>query len=92
MDYGGSWVNKILSFDNVFDSAAMLFVTATTEAWLPLLIDTWNAVGPGYKPLPNNNRWWAVYFQVFFFIGNLCMLNMFIGLIVNTYQEAKSKA
>ncbi|CAD8064649.1 unnamed protein product [Paramecium sonneborni] len=92
MDNGGSWVNKILGFDNVFDSALTLFVTATTEAWLPILIDTWSSRGKDLVPINNHNRWWAVYFQVFFFIGNICMLNMFISLVVNTYQETKIKA
>ncbi|CAD8145327.1 unnamed protein product [Paramecium pentaurelia] len=92
MDNGGSWINKILGFDNVFDSALTLFVTATTEAWLPILIDTWSSRGKDLAPINNHNRWWAVYFQVFFFIGNICMLNMFISLVVNTYQETKIKA
>ncbi|CAD8076090.1 unnamed protein product [Paramecium sonneborni] len=92
MDNGGSWINKILGFDNVFDSALTLFITATTEAWLPILIDTWSSRGKDLVPINNHNRWWAVYFQVFFFIGNICMLNMFISLVVNTYQETKIKA
>ncbi|CAD8060541.1 unnamed protein product [Paramecium primaurelia] len=92
MDNGGSWVNKILGFDNIFDSALTLFVTATTEAWLPILIDTWSSRGKDLAPINNHNRWWAVYFQVFFFIGNICMLNMFISLVVNTYQQTKIKA
>lgn len=62
MDNGGSWVNKILGFDNVFDSALTLFVTATTEAWLPILIDTWSSKGKDLAPINNHNRWWAAYF------------------------------
>ena len=38
LDHGGSWVNRILGYDNIFDSALTLFVTATTEAWLELLV------------------------------------------------------
>ncbi|CAD8153287.1 unnamed protein product [Paramecium pentaurelia] len=92
MDYGGSWVNRILGYDNIFDSALTLFITATTEAWLELLVNTWSARGVDLTPVNNHNRWWAVYYQVFFFIGNICMLNMFISLVVETYQQTKIKA
>ncbi|CAD8070112.1 unnamed protein product [Paramecium sonneborni] len=92
LDHGGSWINRILGYDNIFDSALTLFVTATTEAWLEILIHTWSARGVDLTPQNNNNRWWAVYFQVFFFIGNICMLNMFISLVVETYQQTKIKA
>lgn len=37
LDFGGSWVSQTLSYDNIFDSICVLFVTATTEAWLPIL-------------------------------------------------------
>lgn len=56
MDNGGSWVNRILGFDNIFDSALTLFVTATTEAWLPILIDTWSSSGKDLAPINNYNR------------------------------------
>ncbi|KAM3128562.1 hypothetical protein pb186bvf_019330 [Paramecium bursaria] len=79
-------------FDNVFDSALSLFVISTSEGWLLLLEETMAAKGLDKVPEENHDRTWAIYYQVFFFIGNLCMLNMFIGLVVNTYQEAKLKA
>lgn len=62
MDYGGSWVNRILGYDNIFDSALTLFITATTEAWLELLVNTWSARGVDLTPVNNHNRWWAVYY------------------------------
>lgn len=92
MDNGGSWINKIFGYDNIFDSVLTLFITATTEGWLFLLVDAWSARGIDLTPINNNNRWWSVYFQIFFFIGNICMLNMFISLVVDTYQKTKIKA
>ena len=38
MDYGGSWINKILSFDTIMESIGILFVTATTDGWLLIVI------------------------------------------------------
>ncbi|CAD8095701.1 unnamed protein product [Paramecium sonneborni] len=91
-DYGGSWINQILTFDSIFSSILTLFCVATSENWIPLQIQAWNAVGIKKQPISSNNRSFAVYFQIFFFLGFLCLLNMFIGLIVNAYQEAKMKA
>lgn len=62
MDYGGSWINKILGYDNIFDSILTLFVTATTEAWVPLLVNAWSARGVDLMPENNHNRWWIIYF------------------------------
>ncbi len=45
MDYGGNWVNQGVNYDDVIESVLMLFLSSTTEAWLPLLVSTWNAVG-----------------------------------------------
>lgn len=92
MDWGGSWVNQILSFDSMMSSVCFLFIVATTEGWLPLLVYAWDAVGDNEQPEEGHNRLWAIYFLVFFFIGNVCMLNMFIGLVVSAYNEAKAKA
>ncbi|CAK89639.1 unnamed protein product (macronuclear) [Paramecium tetraurelia] len=91
-DYGGSWINQILTFDTIFSSILTLFCVATSENWIPLQIQAWNAVGINRQPISSNNRTFSVYFQIFFFLGFLCLLNMFIGLIVNAYQEAKMKA
>ena len=62
MDNGGSWVNKVLGYDNIFDSILTLFVTATTESWLEIMITAWSARGENLTPENNHNRWWAVFF------------------------------
>ncbi|CAD8074658.1 unnamed protein product [Paramecium sonneborni] len=92
MDYGGSWQKHRLGFDNILDSALTLFVTVTSEGWSPIMEQIWSIRGQNKTPEENYNRYWAIYFQVIFFIGNTCMLNMFIGLVVSTYDESKLKA
>ncbi|CAD8058415.1 unnamed protein product [Paramecium primaurelia] len=92
MDYGGSWQKHRLGFDNILDSALTLFVIVTSEGWSPIMEQIWSIRGENQTPEENYNRYWAIYFQVFFFIGNTCMLNMFIGLVVSTYDESKLKA
>jgi hypothetical protein len=52
----------------------------------------WAATGVDHQPQHDHNRWWGTYFYLFIFIGNVCMLNMFISLVVHTYQESKEEA
>ncbi|CAK81751.1 unnamed protein product (macronuclear) [Paramecium tetraurelia] len=66
-----SWVNKILGFDNLFDSALTQFITATTEAWLPIFVDKWSFIGTNCALINNSIRWWAICFQMFFYV-NVC--------------------
>lgn len=47
MDYGGSWVNSSFGFDNIFDSLLSLFIVATSEGWISIVISAWSAVGVG---------------------------------------------
>ena len=47
MDYGGSWVNSSFGFDNIFDSLLSLFIVATSEGWLSIVISAWTATGEG---------------------------------------------
>ena len=35
---------------------------------------------------------WDLYFVGVFFVFNICVLNIFVGLIVETYLELKDKA
>ena len=92
MDFGGSWVNTVLNFDDIGKSIVVLFIVSTSEGWSELMLESSEAVGVGIQPHHGSNPSIHVYFIVFFFIGNLCLLNMFIGLIVETYQEAKMRA
>ena len=38
MDLGGNWVNEILGFDDVVNAICTLFVVATTEGWVPIVM------------------------------------------------------
>jgi hypothetical protein len=71
MDWGGDWVVSQQSFDNLLSSWLLLYQMATCEGWAHLLSQT-VAQGPG----------WKVFFALFVFIGNFCMLSVFVGLIV----------
>ena len=37
-DYGGSWVNHDYNFDNIMNAMVTLFVLATTEGWIDIML------------------------------------------------------
>ena len=45
MDYGGSWVNSRLNFDNILLAIVTLFVIASTEGWIDLMWQGVDSVG-----------------------------------------------
>ena len=79
MDYGGSWINGYITFDTIFSCINSFIIISTSEGWLSLLKD----VEKKY------NLWISIYFYILFFIGNFCLVNMLIGLVIESFKEAK---
>ncbi|EGR27121.1 hypothetical protein IMG5_201460 [Ichthyophthirius multifiliis] len=87
MDLGGDWVPNLYNYDNIFEAMSTLFMVMTTECWQPLMFDAYDSVGIGFQPQIQMNSFYAIFYLLFFFIGNTCILNMFVGVIVDTYQS-----
>jgi hypothetical protein len=69
----------------------MLFLVATTEGWISLMTPMMNFRGEDLEPSYNSNQYINIFFVVFFFFGNLIMLNVFIGLSVSIFKVLKEK-
>ncbi|CAD8172269.1 unnamed protein product [Paramecium octaurelia] len=91
-DIGGSWINRNLNFDTLFESINLLFCVATSEEWIPLMSPAWNAAGIDKQPHHYTNRYWSIYYQLFFFIGNTLVLGMFVTLVVETYIKTREES
>lgn len=42
-------------------------------------------------PVENSNNYYTIYFMVFMFIGFFFILNLFMGVVVSTYNREKDK-
>ncbi|CAD8086353.1 unnamed protein product [Paramecium sonneborni] len=91
-DLGGNWINRTLNFDSLFQSINILFCVATSEEWIPLMIPAWSASGIDHQPHHDTNRYWSIYYQMFFFIGNTLVLGMFVTLVVETYIKTREES
>lgn len=77
---GGDWVKDAQSFSNIFTSLVLMYQIVTSESWTYFIERL------------NNNRPWDIYFVLNFFIYNACLLNIFVGMTVETYLALKDEA
>jgi len=89
-DYGGDWINRDLNFDNIFNSLSTLFQLSTTEGWIEEMFYGIDYVGNNQNPIKNNHKTMALFYISFFIIANLIVINMFIGILVETYLHQKN--
>lgn len=68
-----------------------MFGMMTTDTWLKI---TWNAVDSTqiYQvPERNNKLPFIAFFALFMVIGSLFILNLFVGVVLNTFNNEKEK-
>jgi hypothetical protein len=91
VNIGGEWMNIDANFDNIMNAMVTLFEMATTEGWIAVM---WNGVdsrGLGYQPKRENSMIWVLFFILFIIVGSLFILNLFVGVVINTFNEEKEK-
>lgn len=90
------WVNDWGNFDNVGNSLLVLFEISSLEGWPDLMTkgmdiragkqsgepDGWSE---GHSPAN------ALFFVMFVIIGSFFMVNLFVGVVVNKFQNAKKE-
>ena len=84
------------NFDNIFSSILCLFEVATLEMWLEPLYDGIdaqpNSVGLFLQPMRDANPWMAFFFVAFVVMGAFFVMNLFVGVIIDKFNEMKEKA
>ncbi|EGR31551.1 hypothetical protein IMG5_107710 [Ichthyophthirius multifiliis] len=91
MDLGGDWVNSYLNFDNVLNGMITLFVLLTTEGWVDIMQQGIDSTGIDFQPKYNNNVYCSIFFIFFMILCNFFLLNLFAGIIVDQFNNQKSK-
>ena len=90
------WVTSPGNFDNVGNSLLVLFEISSLEGW-PNLMTRAMDIRPGRESgepdgwsegeSPAN----ALFFVMFVIIGSFFMVNLFVGVVVNKFQNAKKE-
>ena len=90
-DYGGDWVNQESNFDNVLNSMITMFGMMSTEGWLEIMWSAVDANNIHQVPRRNNSMVLIVFFSFFMVAGSLFILNLFVGVVINTFNIEKEK-
>jgi hypothetical protein len=89
MDWGGAWVNYDYTFDNLPQAVSTLFQMSTTEGWVEVMNRAVDSVDIDKQPVLNQNVIWSLFFMVFVFFGNFLILDLFTGVVVQTFNREK---
>ena len=68
-----------------------LFEMLNLEGWTDVL---WNGIDSndvGLPPKRDNNLWYALYFISFIIVGNMFLLNLFVGVVIDNFNQMKEK-
>ena len=91
LDYGGDWVNQEGNFDNVVNAMVTMFGMMSTEGWLEVMWAAVDSTEVHQVPSRNNQMGFIVFFSFFMIIGSLFILNLFVGVVINTFNIEKEK-
>merc|ERR1711899_383699 len=69
-----------------------LFQVATFKGWTGILQDSVDSRELGQQPIREVNIYMYLYFVFFIIFGSFFTLNLFIGVIIDNFNEQKKKA
>ncbi|KAM8933515.1 sodium channel protein type 2 subunit alpha-like [Pelodytes ibericus] len=85
------WRNVIVNFDNVGAGYLALLQVATFKGWMPIMYAAIDSRQEDEQPIYENNRYMYLYFVVFIIFGSFFTLNLFIGVIIDNFNQQKKK-
>ncbi|XP_066904493.1 sodium channel protein para isoform X5 [Halyomorpha halys] len=87
-----TWENSPMNFDHVGKAYLCLFQVATFKGWIPIMNDAIDSRDIGKQPIRETNIYMYLYFVFFIIFGSFFTLNLFIGVIIDNFNEQKKKA
>ena len=91
LKYGGRWFLPERNFDNILSSLAVLFEIITTEGWMELMYMGVDTNGVNMQPKRNARPYFAIYFISFIIIGNIFLLNLLVGIVIDQFNRLKDR-
>ncbi|XP_071512580.1 sodium channel protein para isoform X17 [Panulirus ornatus] len=87
-----TWENSEVHFDHVGMAYLALFQVATWKGWIQIMNDAIDSVQPEMQPVREISLNMYLYFVFFIIFGSFFTLNLFIGVIIDNFNEQKKKA
>ncbi|XP_035254057.1 sodium channel protein type 4 subunit alpha B [Anguilla anguilla] len=85
------WVNLKVNFDNVGMGYLSLLQVATFKGWMDIMYAAVDSRDVYDQPEYEVNLYMYLYFVIFIIFGSFFTLNLFIGVIIDNFNQQKSK-
>ncbi|XP_065438766.1 sodium channel protein type 5 subunit alpha-like isoform X2 [Chrysemys picta bellii] len=85
------WTNGKVNFDNVGSGYLALLQVATFKGWTDIMYAAVDSRGKEKQPKKENNPYMYLYFVVFIIFGSFFTLNLFVGVIIDNFNQQKKK-
>ncbi|XP_076342693.1 voltage-dependent calcium channel type A subunit alpha-1-like isoform X3 [Tachypleus tridentatus] len=85
------WDKRPFHYDDVMSAMLTLFTVSTGEGWPAVLQNSMDATYEDYGPLPRFRIEMAIFYVVFFIVFPFFFVNIFVALIIITFQEQGEK-
>ncbi|CAF3236407.1 unnamed protein product [Rotaria socialis] len=86
-----TWENSRVNFDNVLNGYLALFQIATFKGWIEIMADAADSKEVDAQPDHESNVYILVYFVLFIIFGSFFTLNLFIGVVIDNFNQQKRK-
>jgi len=91
LNLGGTWLNNVASFDDIYKAMAALFSMSTSVGWAAMMYKAVDSRGIDMIPKEQESMANSVYFVLFIIVGSFFIKNLFIGVVISTYNREKEK-
>ncbi|XP_053096651.1 sodium channel, voltage gated, type VIII, alpha subunit a isoform X3 [Pangasianodon hypophthalmus] len=85
------WKNVKINFDNVGAGYLALLQVATFKGWMDIMYAAVDSRKVEDQPLYEDNIYMYLYFVIFIIFGSFFTLNLFIGVIIDNFNQQKKK-
>ncbi|XP_062972526.1 sodium channel protein type 2 subunit alpha-like isoform X15 [Elgaria multicarinata webbii] len=85
------WKNVKVNYDNVGAGYLSLLQIATFKGWMEIMYAAVDSTGLDKQPKYEHNLYMYLYFVIFIIFGSFFTLNLFIGVIIDNFNQQKKK-
>ncbi|XP_073432819.1 sodium channel protein type 8 subunit alpha isoform X3 [Dendrobates tinctorius] len=85
------WKNVKINFDNVGAGYLALLQIATFKGWMDIMYAAVDSRKVTQQPKYEDNIYMYIYFVIFIIFGSFFTLNLFIGVIIDNFNQQKKK-
>ena len=90
LDLGGEWSKKFMNFDSIAEAIYSLFIISNAVSWSETMYIGAGSLGVDMIPTTELQSYLTPFFFVLtIIIGNFFIMNLFVGVIITTYNREK---